>query len=140
MNSDHLAKALQAEFVIQHRAGGHDATDWFLAGFIANTLGSSPITKPTLMLPLDLALIRWSVVCEKWEQLANGSAPNLGAFLAGWYMRCVGLPQPEQHHILRDSLRAGWAHANDQIAIKIRETKQQLQAVGGQAERPAGDP
>jgi len=33
-----LAKSLQAEFVIQHRAGGHDATTDYVADFIARSM------------------------------------------------------------------------------------------------------
>lgn len=125
MSTEHLVKNLQAEFVIQHRAGGHDVSDEFLANFIGRTMRNAPTTDTALILPLDLAVIRYSVVCEKWGNLSNSAAPHFGAFLAGWYMRCVGLPPPMQYHISRESLRAGWAQANEQVAINVREARRE---------------
>lgn len=36
--AEHLAESLQAEFVILHRAGGHDATDEYLRDFLGREL------------------------------------------------------------------------------------------------------
>ena len=73
---------------------------------------------PLLVLPLDLAMTRWSVKCTAWSKLSPGAAPVLGAFLAGWYCRCIGTAyfEPDQ---LRDSFRVGWREADDHIYIQL---------------------
>jgi len=69
---------------------------------------------------LDLALTRWAVTCTRWGELSNGSAPILGAFLAGWYCRCINTSLPERIGEFPDSFRAGWKQADEQIAIASR--------------------
>ncbi len=68
-------------------------------------------------LPLELALIRWSVVHLKWSEMGGG-IPVLNAFLSGWCSRCIGLEYPKQDSTLMHSFRAGWYEADSQIAIK----------------------
>ena len=83
----------------------------------AATNGHPPVQN--LVLPLDLALIRWSVKCTALGELAAGAEPLLGAFLAGWYCRCIGASLPEDLGQFRDSFRAGWKEADDFIQIEI---------------------
>ncbi len=71
---------------------------------------------------LDLALIRWAVVCRRWHELSSGSAPVLGAFLAGWFLRDAGAQLPTDCGSARDSLRIGYAEADSQIVILQRNT------------------
>lgn len=71
---------------------------------------------------IDLALIRWSVVCRKWHDFSSGSAPNLGAFLAGWFLKDSGAQHmPEDLGLFVDSFRVGWREAEEQIEILSRE-------------------
>lgn len=72
---------------------------------------------------LDLALIRWSVVCRTWHDLSSGNAPQLGAFLAGWYWRDMGNPMPQRTDLgtFCDSFRVGWREADAQIIIMKRQ-------------------
>lgn len=72
------------------------------------------------ILPFELALIRWSVVCGKWNDLSSGSAPLLTPFLAGWCCRCAGASMPVDVGPFGDSLRTGWREADDHIAIDKR--------------------
>ncbi len=81
----------------------------------------APGTVPALVLPLDLALIRWAVVCQSWADLAAGSAPLLSAFLAGWCCRCIGASQPADLGQFRDSFRVGWREADQQVEIEARQ-------------------
>lgn len=81
---------------------------------------------PRFMLPLDLALIRWSVKCEAWGELAAGNAPLLGAFLAGWYCRSICASKPVQPGQYRDSFQAGWGEADAQIAIEDNRRNHQV--------------
>lgn len=76
-----------------------------------------------MQLSLDLALTRWSVICESWGRLSSGSAPILGVFLAGWYWRDMGnsLPSKEEIGKFADSFRVGWREADDFIEIQNRE-------------------
>lgn len=74
----------------------------------------------TMQLPMDLALIRWSVVCRSWYNMAY-DAPDLGAFLAGWYCRCSGVSRPADEGMFRNSFRRGWREADQEIEIKSRE-------------------
>lgn len=71
---------------------------------------------------LDLALIRWSVAHRQWHELAN-DMPNLGAFLAGWFMRDMGAEMPEREKLgtFCDSFRKGWKECDDMIVILDRE-------------------
>lgn len=66
----------------------------------------------------ELALIRWSVVCQSWQSLSAGHIPQLTAFLAGWGCRCLGIPIPTEYHELRDSFRVGWREADSEISIQ----------------------
>ena len=74
-----------------------------------------------LVLPLDLALTRWAVVCQSWGELAHGHAPLLSAFLAGWCCRCIGASQPDDLGQFRDSFRVGWREADQQVEIEARQ-------------------
>lgn len=71
---------------------------------------------------LDLALLRWTVVCEQWSNLASGSHPQLGAFLAGWYACDMGAVMPTGAELgrFKDSYRRGWHEAEQQIEILER--------------------
>lgn len=71
-------------------------------------------------LPMDLALARWSVVCESWGELAGGHAPYLPAFLAGWYTRQIGVEMPDDLGTFKDSYRVGWREADQEVAIDSR--------------------
>lgn len=73
-------------------------------------------------LPLDIALTRWSVVHRVWHEMAN-DCPNLGAFLAGWFCRCTGVAKPIKEGACRDSFRAGWKEASEQIGIDLQKQK-----------------
>lgn len=67
---------------------------------------------------LDLAMIRWAVVCGEWSETAVGHFPNLGAFLAGWFCRDAGIPIKAADGItFINSWRKGWIECNVQIAI-----------------------
>lgn len=81
--------------------------------------------KRTMTTTLDIALIRWSVVCRQWDALSSNSAPILGAFLAGWYWRDMGneLPGREQLGTFVDSFRVGWHESDAMITIQQREKK-----------------
>lgn len=76
-----------------------------------------------MVLPLELAFIRWSVVHRQWHELAN-DMPLISAFLAGWCCRCIGTSQPEDLGTFRDSFRVGWREADDQITIASRRNIQ----------------
>lgn len=73
---------------------------------------------------LDMAMIRWSVVCRRWHEMSSGHAPELGAFLAGWFMRGSNAPMPDRANLgdFPDSFRAGWSEADTQIVILSRQT------------------
>lgn len=73
-----------------------------------------------LVLPLELALIRWSVVCRQWHEFANDQ-PLLSAFLAGWCCRSIGASRPEHVGTFRDSFNTGWREADDMVTIKSRQ-------------------
>ena len=88
---------------------------------------------PRLVLPFELALTRWSVVCIIWRDLASDH-PNLTAFLAGWGCRCIGATMPETIESFRDSFRVGWREADTMIAIEI-----QRQNARGEASQPGAD-
>lgn len=78
------------------------------------------VDQQRLVLPLDLAFIRWSVVHRGWHEI-GGDCPLLLAFLAGWSCRCIGASQPIDLGTFRDSFRVGWREADDQIAIASRQ-------------------
>lgn len=73
------------------------------------------------MLTLDLALIRWAVECTAWGELAAAHQPDLGAFLAGWFLRCMGAAEPSTLGQFESSFRAGWAEADTMVAIHRRQ-------------------
>jgi len=73
---------------------------------------------------LDSALVRWSVVCRRWEDFSSGNSPQLGPFLAGWFMRDMGAPMPEDVGLFRESFCAGWAEADTEIEIASRQLTQ----------------
>ena len=98
-----------------------------------NTPRRAEGTVPALVLPLDLALIRWAVVCQSWAELASGSAPLLSAFLAGWCCRCIGASQPSDLGQFRDSFRVGWREAGQQVEMEARQNTGVSGANGGSA-------
>ena len=73
---------------------------------------------------LDLALIRWAVVCHQWRE-NGGIHPQLGAFLAGWFLRDCSHKNAIRPDgmAFRDSFRRGWQEADTEIAIIDRETQ-----------------
>ena len=75
-------------------------------------------------LTLDIALIRWSVVCASWGELSSGHAPNLQAFLAGWCCRVIGATTPICLGPMRDSFRVGWREADQQVQIADRHNRE----------------
>ncbi len=85
----------------------------------AQTKDVPAVDLPRLVLPFELALTRWSVVCIIWRDLASDH-PNLTAFLAGWGCRCIGATMPETIETFRDSFRVGWREADTMIAIEIQ--------------------
>ncbi|MEM9369098.1 MAG: hypothetical protein AAGD07_24185 [Planctomycetota bacterium] len=79
------------------------------------------MSKPTEpSLSLELALVRWSVVHQRWSELASGDTPYLPAFLAGWCLRAIGVSEPPNVEQYRHSFRAGWVEASEQIVIASR--------------------
>ncbi|GAA5124615.1 hypothetical protein JIN84_12905 [Luteolibacter yonseiensis] len=78
------------------------------------------MSTPIPQLTLELALIRWSVMCKTWGELAAGHAPHLPAFLAGWMCRQIGASMPAELGQFRDSFRVGWREADQQIEIASR--------------------
>lgn len=77
-----------------------------------------------LVLPLDLAMIRWSVVCQSWNELAAGHAPILSVFLTGWGWRAMDLDLPKDLGRFRDSFRVGYCEADAQVTINLRQNSQ----------------
>ena len=72
-----------------------------------------------LVMPLELALTRWSVVHRQWHEI-GGDCPLLTAFLAGWCCRSIGASMPEDLGMFRDSFRVGWREAEDMMTIEAR--------------------
>lgn len=70
---------------------------------------------------LDLALIRWSVVCKEWGELSSGFYPNLGAFLSGWFWKDMGNELPKELGEFRDSFRKGYQESEFMLEILNRE-------------------
>jgi len=68
---------------------------------------------------LELAIIRYAVVCERWQQLGQGHTPYLNAFLAGWLMRTIVEPN-DYSGPFKDSFRAGYDEADTQLEIQSR--------------------
>ena len=69
---------------------------------------------------INTALIRWSVVCRRWNDLSSGHAPILGAFLSGWFWRDMGNPMPSDCGVFQDSFRIGYKEADETITIEDR--------------------
>lgn len=69
---------------------------------------------------LDEALTRWTVICRRWQDIASGSQPVLGPFLAGWFLRDMGEDIDVGRKPGRDSFRAGWCEADTMINIRDR--------------------
>lgn len=118
-NADELANlcevfAREAEMLTKYK----QRMEW-----LHDCSGGQTDPNQALLLPLDLALIRWSVVCQSWGELSSGHAPLLPAFLAGWCCRCIGADMPVNVGQFKDSFRAGWCEADDQIIIASREKK-----------------
>jgi len=78
---------------------------------------SAPVD--AVVLPLELALVRWSVVHRRWHDI-GGDCPHLQGFLAGWFCREIGAKPPVEVARFRDSFNCGWREADDQIAIESR--------------------
>lgn len=85
-----------------------------------DTANANGVGSGGLVLPLELAFIRWSVVHRRWHETAN-DMPLLQAFLAGWCCRCIGTTPPENVGIFRASFFAGWREADDQVTIASRQ-------------------
>jgi hypothetical protein len=81
----------------------------------------SPAQIRPMELPIELALTRWSVVHLRWNEI-GGIIPSLTAFLAGWCSRCIGASEPQEIGMFRDSYRAGWKEASEQLVIAGRES------------------
>ena len=118
-NADELANlcevfAREAEMLTKYK----QRMEW-----LHDCSGGQTDPNQALLLPLDLALIRWSVVCQSWGELSSCHAPLLPAFLAGWCCRCIGADMPVNVGQFKDSFRAGWCEADDQIIIASREKK-----------------
>ena len=90
---------------------------------------------------LDLALTRYTVVCQKWGEMAAGHYPQLGPFLAGWYWRDMDcdIPPPEQIKSFRDSFRKGWAEADAFVETLKRKQQEQCAAITADALSDWGD-
>ena len=69
---------------------------------------------------LTLAIIRYSVVCQRWAELSAGFNPNLEAFLAGWFCRVIGSEKPNDCGRLKGSFDAGWKEAHSAVVIYKR--------------------
>ena len=72
-----------------------------------------------MLLPLEHAFLRWSVVHRQWHE-SFSDCPVLAAFLAGWMCRCIGSSMPENPGHFRDSFRVGWREADIAIGIAGR--------------------
>ena len=77
---------------------------------------------------LDLAIIRYSVVCQRWAR-GCGGCPYLHAFLAGWFCRAIGATEPFDVGQFRDSFRAGWKESDEHQVIAEREMADLIQDV-----------
>ena len=91
-----------------------------------------------LVLPLDLAMIRWSVVCQSWNELAAGNAPILSVFLTGWGWRAMDLDLPKDLGRFRDSFRVGYREADAQVTINLRQNVRAQSLPAGGALRTLG--
>ena len=72
---------------------------------------------------MELAIIRYAVVCQGWNDFSSGYTPHLPAFLAGWFMREI---DPDSYLYVgqfKDSFRAGWSECDTMKAIQERETE-----------------
>jgi|19_taG_2_1085344.scaffolds.fasta_scaffold59180_2 hypothetical protein len=89
------------------------------------------VTGSPAPLTLDLAMVRYSVVCERWGDKI-GDAPYLTAFIAGWCCRSVGMPWLSNSEIgaYPASYRAGWAEADDFAKIWHRENTERRRDEG----------
>lgn len=81
----------------------------------------APAKPEPYALSLDLGLIRWSVKCRSWSELAAAHQPELGPFLAGWFLRCMGAMETCELGQFESSFRAGWTEADTMIAIQRRQ-------------------
>lgn len=58
---------------------------------------------------IDAALLRWSFIVRTWHEASVGHQPELGPFLAGWFLRQISdAEQAPEVDGFRDSFRAGW--------------------------------
>jgi len=74
---------------------------------------------------LNYALVRWSVVCDKWGELSN-SAPDLKAFLAGWLCNSIQASLLEELPIFRDSFNKGWSECENAKFLQEESEKDAL--------------
>lgn len=73
---------------------------------------------------IDQALTRYAVVGVSWNDFSHGNYPILGAFLAGWFCRDMGLEIPENLPAVgRDSFRKAWSECDSLIAILEQQNK-----------------
>ena len=92
------------------------------------------VTGSAAPLTLEQAIIRYSVVSEKWGEFAAGSAPYLNAFLAGWCSRSIGMTEPSDRNIgrYRASFLSGWNEAETFAEIwKRQQTAETTQSANG---------
>lgn len=73
-----------------------------------------------VVLPLEVALTRWSVVHRAWHDL-GADCPSLHGFLAGWFCRMCEAQPPVLVGLFRDSFNCGWREAHEQIEIESRK-------------------
>ena len=77
---------------------------------------------------LTLAIIRYSVVCQRWNVLSAGFNPSLESFLAGWFCRVIGSEKPNDCGRLKDSFNAGWDEADSAVVIYERTIEKEEEA------------
>jgi len=87
---------------------------------------AKPGSVQRLVMPLELALTRWSVVHREWHEI-GGDCPLLTAFLAGWCCRSIGASMPDDLGMFRDSFRVGWREADDMMTIEARRHNDQAE-------------
>lgn len=73
---------------------------------------------------LDQALSRYAVVSVSWNNFSCGNYPILGAFLAGWFCRDMGLEIPDELPAVGcDSFRKAWLECDSFLAILSQQTQ-----------------
>lgn len=81
---------------------------------------------------IDQALTRWCVVCQARAAFAAGDFAHVGAFLAGWYMRDMGVPEMDRRQLgaRASSWLAGWREADQTLWIMARSEPHAFQWIG----------